>query len=905
MFVSAFSPLPTASQSVRVCLLLAGFVLFVCLSGGVSIASGQKHKALPQEELETYGDAPATSYQTGVSPGMQSTFDVFTSHQVNVNASGLNITGDAANEPSIAVDPTNRSKMVIGWRQFNSVTSNFRQSGVGYTADGGSSWIFPGVLENNVFRSDPVLFADDTGRFYYNSLLQTFFDNIWRSLDSGHTWTNLQGTGNATGGDKQWYMIDNTSSTGHGFHYQAWSTAGNNFGGRQFSRSTDGGITWQNPVNIPNSPQWGTLDVDTTGNLFVGGVNINSGQVWCVRSTNAKNGAVTPSFDQSAAVDLGGDVSASDVINPAGLTGQIFLAVDRSGTGTNNNIYMLASVIPTGFTTGSDVMFVRSTNGGQTFSTPVRINDDPVNHSKWHWMSTFSVAPNGRIDALWLDTRNAANNTDSQLFYSYSTDAGVTWSANVQVSNSFNPLIGYPQQNKMGDYMTIISDNTGGDVAYAATFNSEEDIYYVRVAPVGGPSPTPTNTPVATPSDDPTPTATATPPAPAISGTVTYGNASGAPTPRFVSSVLISGAGNVPVSIITNNFGQYSLSGFGVSSYTVTPSKTGSVNGAITSFDAARIAQHAAGVPPLLTGNQLVVADVSGNGTVSSFDSGEVAKYVVGTPPFGSTGNWIFSPVSRTYPSITTNIPGQDYEALLMGEVSGNWSNIIPRPIDGPERSIAVSAPQLVTPVDNEVIIPVAIQGAANKGIISYEFDLRYDPSVIQPAANSVDLAGTVSRGLSAAANGEEAGLLRVAVYGPKPIGGNGLLLNLRFTAIGAPGSVSPLTWERIMLNEGEPATTAADGQVELSAAAPDQAEISGRLLNSFGQGIPHARITLTDTAGQTRSIISNGFGYYRFGNLQVGQTYTISARSRGWTFTPLTVSVTDELVSFDMIAGQ
>ncbi len=35
----------------------------------------------------------------------------------------------------------------------------------------------------------------------------------------------------------------------------------------------------------------------------------------------------------------------------------------------------------------------------------------------------------------------------------------------------------------MGDYITIVSDNTGGNVAYAATFNLEEDIYYVRVAP--------------------------------------------------------------------------------------------------------------------------------------------------------------------------------------------------------------------------------------------------------------------------------------------------------------------------------------------------------------------------------------------------------------------------------------
>ena len=130
----------------------------------------------------------------------------FTSHQVNVNASGQNITGDAANEPSISVDPTNHSRMVIGWRQFNSVTSNFRQSGYGYTSNGGATWTFPGVLENNVFRSDPVLACDDTGRFLYLSLLETFFDNMWRSLNGGQTWTNL---GPATGGDKQWFTVDN------------------------------------------------------------------------------------------------------------------------------------------------------------------------------------------------------------------------------------------------------------------------------------------------------------------------------------------------------------------------------------------------------------------------------------------------------------------------------------------------------------------------------------------------------------------------------------------------------------------------------------------------------------------------------------------------------------------------
>jgi hypothetical protein len=462
--------------------LKAKLLLSLVLALGTSIAFGQvvDRKPLPTEELERYGDPPMFIWGTDVSAAMISQHGPFTSYQVNVDANGQNITGDAANEPSISVGPTDRNKMVIGWRQFDSVSSNFRQAGWGFTSNGGVSWTFPGVLENNVFRSDPVLSSNDLGHFYYLSLLTTFFDNMWRSLDGGQSWTNL---GNATGGDKQWFTIDNTNSSGHGFQYQCWSTAGNNYGGRQFSRSTDGGFTWMNPIFLPNSPAWGTPDVDANGNLFIAGVNLNNGQVWSLRSSNARNAAVTPSFDRIVNVSLGGNVIGGEPINPEGLVGQIFLAANRSGSASNNNLYMLASVRPFGATTGSDVMFVRSTDGGLTFSSPRRINDDAVNHSKWHWFGTLSVAPHGRIDAVWLDTRNAANNTDSQLFYSYSIDGGDTWSPNAEVSDPFNPYLGYPNQNKIGDYLTIVSDIAGGNVAYSATFNGEEDIYYVRVAP--------------------------------------------------------------------------------------------------------------------------------------------------------------------------------------------------------------------------------------------------------------------------------------------------------------------------------------------------------------------------------------------------------------------------------------
>src|SRR6187455_2990652 len=94
--------------------------------------------------LEKYDNPPALIYRLDTSPRMVSPHGSFISYQVNVDSSGNNIVGDAANECSISVDPTDGNKMAIGWRQFNSVLSNFRQAGYGYTTDAGVHWAFPG-----------------------------------------------------------------------------------------------------------------------------------------------------------------------------------------------------------------------------------------------------------------------------------------------------------------------------------------------------------------------------------------------------------------------------------------------------------------------------------------------------------------------------------------------------------------------------------------------------------------------------------------------------------------------------------------------------------------------------------------------------------------------------------------
>jgi hypothetical protein len=355
-------------------------------------------------------------------------------------------------------------------------------------------------------------------------------------------------------------------------------------------------------------------------------------------------------------------------------------------------------------------------------------------------------------------------------------------------------------------------------------------------------STTPTSTATATATNTPTPATVS------ISGTVTYGNA--AAPPKYISNVLVSGAGSTNVMTATGapgpNAGQYLLTGFASGAYTVSLSKTTGQN-SITSNDAARIAQHVAGISILTTNDQKVSADVTGNNAISSQDAAKIAQFVAGLPssPPNLTSVWEFylppgptfpvgsSPTSRTYPAVTGSFTGEDYIGLLIGEVTGNWVPGAARPAGtvesgkwkmeseetavGPEKGIGLELSAGISGTGKEIIVPVAVNNIANKGVISYEFDLRYDPSVLQPAAEPVKTSGTTSRALSVVTNAGEPGLLRVVVYGAVPIGEDGVLLNLRFTVIGAAGAVSQLSFERIMFNEGEPRVAVTGGQVEIA----------------------------------------------------------------------------------------
>ena len=87
--------------------------------------------------------------------------------------------------------------------------------------------------------------------------------------------------------------------------------------------------------------------------------------------------------------------------------------------------------------------------------------------------------------------------------------------------------------------------------------------------------------------------------------------------------------------------------------------------------------------------------------------------------------------------------------------------------------------------------------------------------------------------------------------------------------------------------------------------ATASSSSISGKVLTNEGRGLVNAIVILTDSQGAIRTARTSSFGSFRFDELESGQTYVISVKSKQYIFVPQAVSVFDDINDLFLIAQQ
>ena len=128
---------------------------------------------------------------------------------------------------------------------------------------------------------------------------------------------------------------------------------------------------------------------------------------------------------------------------------------------------------------------------------------------------------------------------------------------------------------------------------------------------------------------------------------------------------------------MSDGSGNYTFSGLiAGGNYTVTPSKAGLVPGSvgIDTIDVIGIQRHFLNLGTPLSGCRLTAADVNADTFVDTVDVIATQRFFLGlSTGIGNTGKYQFNPASRNYPGIAGNQSGENYDALVLGDVASGF----------------------------------------------------------------------------------------------------------------------------------------------------------------------------------------------------------------------------------------
>ncbi|PZS06109.1 MAG: hypothetical protein DLM69_00440, partial [Candidatus Chloroheliales bacterium] len=443
---------------------------------------------------------------------------------------GTDINVAGGEEVAIAANPTNPLNFVAG--------ANF---GRYTTTDGGATW----NVGNLSGGGDPAVAADSTGHIYFAELGNTSScpDNpyVYKSTDGGLTWTGpVQPLSDPDPAnhffDKEWITVDNNPASPHfgriyvtaSVFYAPSCNLGNYINNREVVAYSDNqGATWSPTITIS--------DASHDQNQFTNPIAASDGTVYisyqyqnCTYNCNG-----LPAYNLITKSTNGG-VSWSPSITMTGqpisytgssVSGYQYLYASSTSTGFRHNDQAIIGVSPTNpnqlyavwsdgrfestfvyqGVTGwhGDIVSTRSTDGGLTWSTPIKVNDDTV-QGKDQFFPWMVVGSDGTIHASWSDRRDAAvNGFPYREYYSQSTDGGLTWTPNQAVAD-----VGGTPSSFIGDYSGLaVNSNNSIVIPIWTDMRSGQRAYVDRgLMPLatptpGGATPTPVaGTPTATPT---------------------------------------------------------------------------------------------------------------------------------------------------------------------------------------------------------------------------------------------------------------------------------------------------------------------------------------------------------------------------------------------------------------------
>ncbi len=405
--------------------------------------------------------------------------DTVTTNYLNTRIN--NVTTNIQNEEQIVINPRDSLNMVAVWRDFR---LGYRQVAFGYTFDGGNTWhdtLFAGTPYS--WDSDPGVTVDDSGYFYAVVLslppdASTSGIFVFKSRDGGRSWEGPYTVVNAHSSafeDKELIGADNVANSPfRGNLYVVWTRFYDyTNGGINISVSSDHGVTWSSPMRISTltyGVQWPVVAVGDSGIVYVGWLNYMEERLELAKSFDGGQSFTLP----VPITDINGGWYT---LNPQLLViSYPALATDANpGSPYYGNLYV--AYMDSTDTSGTDIFFRKSTDRGESWTEPVRLNDDPEGVMVDQFHPWIDVDQHGVITVIFYDRRNDPDDILMDVYLTQSYDGGETWTPNVRVTSvSSNPGAG--KSGLIGEYIGLDTWNGKPFMVWTDTREGTQDVYF-------------------------------------------------------------------------------------------------------------------------------------------------------------------------------------------------------------------------------------------------------------------------------------------------------------------------------------------------------------------------------------------------------------------------------------------